>query len=117
PRRRPASRVAGGRAEIRLGVLGGTFNPIHVGHLVFAESFRERLALDRVLFVPAGAPPHKPAKGIAPAIDRYAMVSLAVAGHPAFAASATRWPGPDPRTLPRPGRGWPASGGACACSS
>lgn len=74
-------------AELRLGVLGGTFNPIHLGHLVLAESFRERLALDRVLFVPAGTPPHKAASGIAPAFHRYAMAALAVAGHPAFATS------------------------------
>jgi nicotinate-nucleotide adenylyltransferase len=74
-------------AESRLGVLGGTFNPIHLGHLVLAESFRERLALDRVLFVPAGTPPHKAARGIAPALHRYAMTALAVAGHPAFAIS------------------------------
>jgi nicotinate-nucleotide adenylyltransferase len=74
-------------AELRLGILGGTFNPIHLGHLVLAESFRERLALDRVLFLPAGTPPHKAAPGIAPALHRYAMVALAVAGHPGFAAS------------------------------
>jgi nicotinate-nucleotide adenylyltransferase len=74
-------------AESRLGILGGTFNPIHLGHLVLAESFRESLALDRVLFVPAGTPPHKAAPGIAPAVDRYAMAALAVAGHPAFATS------------------------------
>jgi nicotinate-nucleotide adenylyltransferase len=74
-------------AESRLGVLGGTFNPIHLGHLVLAESLRESLALDRVLFVPAGTPPHKTAPGIAPAVDRYAMAALAVAGHPAFATS------------------------------
>jgi nicotinate-nucleotide adenylyltransferase len=73
-------------AESRLGVLGGTFNPIHLGHLVLAESLRESLALDRVLFVPAGTPPHK-AAGIAPAVDRYAMAALAVAGHAAFATS------------------------------
>ena len=41
-------------AERRLGILGGTFNPIHLGHLVLADAFRERLALDRVLFIPAG---------------------------------------------------------------
>jgi nicotinate-nucleotide adenylyltransferase len=73
-------------AEWRLGILGGTFNPIHLGHLVLAETFRERLALDRVLFVPAGTPPHKPPDGLAPALHRYAMVSLAVAGHPGFIA-------------------------------
>jgi nicotinate-nucleotide adenylyltransferase len=100
-------------AELRLGVLGGTFNPIHVGHLVFAESFRERLALDRVLFVPAGTPPHKPARGVAPAIDRYAMVSLAVAGHPAFAASATEVARPGPsysaETVERLAADWPGA--------
>lgn len=73
-------------AEWRLGILGGTFNPIHLGHLVLAEAFRERLALDRVLFVPAGAPPHKPSGGLVSALHRYAMVSLAVAGHPGFVA-------------------------------
>jgi nicotinate-nucleotide adenylyltransferase len=73
-------------AEWRLGILGGTFNPIHLGHLVLAEAFRERLALDRVLFVPAGTPPHKPPGGLVSALHRYAMVSLAVAGHPGFVA-------------------------------
>jgi nicotinate-nucleotide adenylyltransferase len=74
-------------AEWRLGILGGTFNPIHLGHLVLAEAFRERLALDRVLFVPAGTPPHKPPGGLVPALHRYAMVSLAVAGRPGLVAS------------------------------
>ena len=74
-------------AEWRLGILGGTFNPIHLGHLVLAEAFRERLALDRVLFVPVGIPPHKPPRGLVSALHRYAMVSLAVAGHPGFVAS------------------------------
>jgi nicotinate-nucleotide adenylyltransferase len=74
-------------AEWRLGILGGTFNPIHLGHLVLAEAFRERLALDRILFVPVGTPPHKPPGGLVPALHRYAMVSLAVAGHPGFVAS------------------------------
>jgi nicotinate-nucleotide adenylyltransferase len=76
-------------AEWRLGILGGTFNPIHLGHLVLAEAFRERLELDRVLFVPAGTPPHKPSGGLVSALHRYAMVSLAVAGHPGFVACPT----------------------------
>ena len=74
-------------ADLRLGVLGGTFNPIHLGHLALAESFRDRLGLDRVLFVPAGLPPHKGREGIAAPLHRYAMLCLAVAGHPAFLAS------------------------------
>ena len=83
-------------AEFRLGIFGGTFNPIHLGHLVFAESLRERLALDRVAFVPAGVPPHKEARGMASALHRYAMVSLAIAGHPAFAASSIELERPGP---------------------
>ncbi|HZS34684.1 MAG TPA: nicotinate-nucleotide adenylyltransferase [Methylomirabilota bacterium] len=83
-------------AEWRVGILGGTFNPIHVGHLVFAESFRERLALDRVLFVPAGQPPHKSPADLAPALHRYAMVTLAVAGHPAFVVSPVELERPGP---------------------
>ena len=81
-------------AELRLGVLGGTFNPIHLGHLVFADSCRERLALDRVLFVPAGAPPHKAASGVASALHRYTMVSLAVAGDPTFVVSSVETESP-----------------------
>ena len=83
-------------AEPRLGVLGGTFNPVHLGHLVFAESFRERLGLDRILFVPAGVPPHKVRRGLAAPLHRYAMVSLAVAGHPAFVACGVELERPGP---------------------
>lgn len=83
-------------AELRLGILGGTFNPIHLGHLVLAESFRERLALDRVLFVPAGAPPHKPSAAVTSALHRYAMVALALAGHGAFVAAGVEVERPGP---------------------
>jgi nicotinate-nucleotide adenylyltransferase len=71
---------------VRLGVFGGTFNPIHLAHLRLAEEAREALELDRVLFVPAGDPPLK-AEQLAPARDRMAMVRLATAPHPAFEAS------------------------------
>ncbi|MGZ6266857.1 MAG: nicotinate-nucleotide adenylyltransferase, partial [Candidatus Limnocylindrales bacterium] len=57
------------------------------GHLAIAEQVREALALDRVLFVPAGIPPHKPGIALTPAADRAAMVELAIAGNPAFAIS------------------------------
>jgi nicotinate-nucleotide adenylyltransferase len=71
----------------RVAVLGGSFNPIHYGHLLLADDVLERLGLDRVLFVPAAAPPHKPATQLAPAADRFEMVRLAIAGHPRFAVS------------------------------
>jgi nicotinate-nucleotide adenylyltransferase len=71
----------------RTGVFGGSFNPIHLGHLLMADELLERLGLDRVVFVPAGAPPHKPAALLAPAEHRYEMVRLAVAGHPGFQVS------------------------------
>ncbi len=80
----------------RVAVFGGSFNPIHFGHLLLADEVLERLALDRVLFVPAAVPPHKPATTLAPAADRYAMVQLAVDDHPGFAVSdlELRRPGP-----------------------
>lgn len=71
----------------RVAIFGGSFNPIHYGHLLLADEMVEVLALDRVLFVPAGQPPHKPARAVAPAADRHAMVRLATAGHPRFAVS------------------------------
>jgi nicotinate-nucleotide adenylyltransferase len=71
----------------RLGVLGGTFDPIHLGHLVLAEEARERCALDAVLFVPAGDPWMKAGRALAPAEDRLRMTELAVASNPSFAVS------------------------------
>ncbi len=69
---------------MKLGLMGGTFNPIHYGHLGAAEECRVRLGLDRVLFIPAGEPPHKRARPVTPAADRVAMVELAIADNPAF---------------------------------
>jgi nicotinate-nucleotide adenylyltransferase len=87
----PAAIVPG-----RLGILGGTFDPIHHGHLAIAEEAREALGLARVLFVPAAEPPHKPDRRIAPAEDRLAMVELAIAGNPAFAVSRIEMDRPGP---------------------
>jgi len=68
----------------RVGVFGGSFNPIHFGHLLLADEICEVLGLDRLLFVPAAQPPHKSAKDLAPARDRFQMTALAVREHPRF---------------------------------
>lgn len=72
---------------MRIGILGGTFDPIHIGHLILAEEARGILRLDKVIFVPAYIPPHKQRRQITPAADRYAMVSLAVKSNPFFEVS------------------------------
>ncbi|MBI3997149.1 MAG: nicotinate (nicotinamide) nucleotide adenylyltransferase [Candidatus Omnitrophica bacterium] len=72
---------------MRLGVFGGTFNPIHLGHLLLAETAREQLQLDRVLFIPTFQPPHKRAQGLLPGDVRMAMIELAIRDQPAFVAS------------------------------
>ena len=84
------TRVSDGPAAIvvgSLGVLGGTFDPIHIAHLALAQEAAESLGLERVLFVPAGTPPHKPGVAITPAADRLAMVELAIAGNDRFEVS------------------------------
>jgi nicotinate-nucleotide adenylyltransferase len=75
-------------ARERIGLLGGTFNPLHSGHLRAAEEVRRRLGLRRVLFIPSYLPPHKQSAEIASPEDRFAMVRLGVKGHPAFEASS-----------------------------
>lgn len=73
----------------RVGIYGGTFNPIHFGHLRAAEEAREALGLERVLFVPSAVPPHKthePDDPVAPGAERLAWVRLAIADHPHFEA-------------------------------
>jgi nicotinate-nucleotide adenylyltransferase len=70
-----------------IGVLGGTFDPIHIGHLALAEEAREALGLERVLFMPAAIPPHKQGRPITDSVHRRAMVELAIADNPAFEVS------------------------------
>lgn len=72
---------------MRIGILGGTFNPIHSGHLKIAEAVLERLNLDKILFVPANLPPHKNEKDIIDIQHRLEMVRLAIAGNPRFELS------------------------------
>lgn len=66
----------------RLGILGGTFDPVHLGHLDAAEAARDALALDEVLFVPSHDPPHRSAEPHASAFHRFALVALAIDGRP-----------------------------------
>ncbi len=69
---------------MRLGIFGGTFDPVHLGHLVLAEHCREQAELDQVWFVPAARPPHKPDRPVTPYHHRVEMLTLAVSGNRAF---------------------------------
>lgn len=83
-------------APERVGILGGTFDPVHEGHLAAADAALRACSLDRVIFMPSHQPPHRSAEPRASAIDRLAMVSLAVASRGQFEASdlELRRPGP-----------------------
>ncbi len=70
-----------------LGIIGGTFNPIHYGHLIAAEFTREAFALDRIVFVPSARPPHKDPEEILDSRNRLAMVEIAVRDNPFFTVS------------------------------
>ena len=71
----------------RVGLFGGTFDPIHEGHIRAARQVREAFGLNKVLFIPSYIPPHKASVGVAPAADRFRMVRLACRGKPGFEAS------------------------------
>lgn len=83
PRERGERRAEERRAE-RVGIFGGSFDPVHAGHLFVARCAREAFELDRVLFVPAARPPHKPGVRLACAEHRLAMLRIATADEPAF---------------------------------
>ncbi|MCX5685882.1 MAG: nicotinate-nucleotide adenylyltransferase [Candidatus Omnitrophica bacterium] len=72
---------------MRIGILGGTFNPIHIAHLILAEEALSKLKLDKVIFVPTFIPPHKNVEGDARPKDRLKMVELAISGNAAFEVS------------------------------
>jgi len=81
-----------------LGIMGGTFDPIHYGHLVSAEAARHAFSLDKVVFVPTGRPPHKEHESITDAEHRYLMTVLATMGNPFFETSRIE--------IDRPGRSY-----------
>ena len=72
---------------MKIGILGGTFNPVHIGHLILAEEAREKLNLDKIIFIPASLPPHKDNIDIAPACARFKMLKLAIGENKFFAVS------------------------------
>ena len=72
---------------MRIGILGGTFNPIHIGHLILAEEAHFKLKLDKLVFVPAFVPPHKSSLEVIGAKDRLEMIRLAIEDNPAFEVS------------------------------
>lgn len=71
----------------RLGLMGGSFNPVHYGHLAAAEEAISKFSLDKVIFIPCGKPPHKEQSALAPAEDRFLMTAIAIAGNPLFEIS------------------------------
>jgi nicotinate-nucleotide adenylyltransferase len=73
---------------MRIGVFGGSFNPVHYGHLLLAESCREQCRLDVVRFIPAADPPHKQGRNLIDGHHRLEMLNLAISGHKPFEASA-----------------------------
>lgn len=72
---------------MRIGLFGGTFNPIHRCHLAIAQQVKDRLSLDRIIFIPTGDPPHKPSGSLAPARHRVEMVQRAIEGMPGLTIS------------------------------
>lgn len=72
---------------MNIGIIGGTFNPIHHAHLRIAEEVRDQFRLDTVVFIPAAEPPHKPLAGDLPFAERFEMVRLAIEGNPHFSIS------------------------------
>ncbi len=85
-----------GRITVRIGLLGGTFDPPHYGHLLMADTARAQLRLDSVLFAPAGQPPHKPDRPISPVHHRLAMLQRAIADEPTFQLSTVDVDRPGP---------------------
>lgn len=74
--------------KLRFAIMGGTFDPIHFGHLAAAEEVRQKLHCDKIIFIPSGNPPHKKERTLTDAIHRYIMTEMAVASNPKFEVSS-----------------------------
>lgn len=81
---------AGHRRSVAL--FGGTFDPLHAGHIAVAQAAQRRFHLDAIHFIPSSHPPHKPLRELTPFVHRYSMVALACAGHPGFVPSLAEAP-------------------------
>jgi nicotinate-nucleotide adenylyltransferase len=80
---------------MKIGLFGGTFDPVHLGHLALARAAMEQSKLQKILFVPASIPPHKQGQPLSPFIHRFAMLALATADEKAFIASLLEAPSPE----------------------
>jgi len=87
------------RSLRHVGLIGGTFDPIHYGHLVIAEEVRATLNLSKMVFIPAGEPPHKPDRKVTAAHHRLEMLRLAIASNPHFSYSRVELDRPGPSYL------------------
>jgi nicotinate-nucleotide adenylyltransferase len=81
---------SGHRRSVAL--FGGTFDPVHAGHIAVAQAAQRRFHLDAIHFIPSSHPPHKPLRELTPFVHRYSMVALACAGHPGFMPSLAEAP-------------------------
>jgi len=89
-----AHKPSGGPHRRSVGLFGGTFDPIHAGHITVAQAAQRRFHLDAIYFIPSARPPHKSHRELVPFVHRYAMVALACADHAAFVPSLAEAPTP-----------------------
>ena len=87
-----AHKPAGGAHRRSVALFGGTFDPVHVGHIAVAQAAQRRFHLDTIHFIPSSHPPHKPQRELIPFVHRYTMVALACAGHHGFLPSLAEAP-------------------------
>lgn len=90
----PAAHKPGTAQRRSIALFGGTFDPIHAGHITVAQAAQRRFHLDAIYFIPSSRPPHKSQQELTPFVHRYTMAALACAGHPGFLPSLAEAPAP-----------------------